>query len=156
MIAAISKGASVKTLSCLIIFIAANLFLVQSARSECSCQASYAVPADAGDVTITKVKVSTVQNTFGDIYIRLPYGTKWKGSRKIKAGKKSKFTFHVTSGYENGTRRFAFTRKDGKTCYGLYNPPHNYDLCGLNDSSHSRTAPTITCDPDQWRTTLPD
>ena len=131
-------------------------FSARTALAGCSCQATYAVPADAGDVTIKKVQVSTVQRTFGDIYIRLPYGTKWRGSRAIKSGKKYKFTFNVSSGCENGTRRFAFTRNDGKTCYGLYNPPHNYDLCGLNSSTRKRNAPTITCEPEQWRTTLPD
>ena len=149
-----NKGGFVK-ISFILAILCFTCCYAQPAQAGCSCQATYAVPAGAGDVTITKVKVSTVQYTFGDIYITLPYGRKWKGSKKINSGKRAKFTFNVSSGCENGTRRFAFTRKDGKTCYGLYNPPHNYDRCGLNSSSHKRTAPTISCEPDQWRTTSP-
>ena len=135
---------------------AASFFItcVQRAKA-CDCQATYKVPKGAGDVTITKVHVSTVQKTFGDIYITLPYGTRWRGSRKITSGHKSRFTFNVTSGCEGGTRQFAFTRKDKKTCYGFYNPPHNYDLCGLSSSSHNRSAPVISCEPDEWRTDSP-
>lgn len=137
-----------------LIFLIPLLFAYR-AEAICSCQVTYKVPKDAGEVTITKVRVSSVQKTFGDIYITLPYGTMWRGSKKIKPGKKATFIFNVTSNCENGTRQFAFTRKDNKTCYGSYLPPHNYDRCGLNTSSRKRTAPVLSCQPDEWRTTSP-
>ena len=62
---------------------------LQIAEAGCSCQATYKVPKDAGDVTITKVHASTVQQLFGDMYMTLPYSVKWRGSKKIKAGHKA-------------------------------------------------------------------
>ena len=122
----------------------------------CPCTAKYKVPSGAGDVTITKIKVSTVQVTIPGLYITLPYVTKWKGSTKIKAGHSHTFSFNVTSNCENGTRQFAFTRQEKKTCYKQYtDSSHPYDLCGLNTNSQKRAAPLISCSPDDWRTSSP-
>jgi hypothetical protein len=149
----LSVGVLVKIASVFLSFVIFSAIVSEACA--CPCQVTYKVPKDAGDITITKVHASTVQKTFGDIYITLPYSVRWRGSKKIKAGKKATFTFNVTSGCENGTRHFAFTRKDNKTCYGVYNPPHNFDRCGLNSSSRKRTAPVISCQPSSWRTDSP-
>lgn len=122
------------------------------ADARCTCRAAYAVPADAGDVTITKVRVSSVKEVFGnEIILVAPYATKWKGNAKIKAGHTTTFIFKVSSNCTGGTRRFAFKRSDKKTCYGHYpSGSHDYDLCGLDDASHHRAAPVISCEPNEW------
>ncbi len=140
----------------LLLIVACAVGLIASDANACSCSVAYRVPSSAGDVTITKIKVSSVQVTFPGIYITLPYGTKWRGSTKVRAGHKTTFKFNVTSNCENGTRQFAFTRKDGKTCYKEYpDANHPYDRCGLNTSSRTRSAPVVSCDPDEWRTSSP-
>lgn len=127
------------------------------ADARCSCRAAYAVPGDAGDVTITKVKVSSVQEVFGSkVLLTFPYSTKWKGHAKIRAGHTTTFTFKVSSNCSQGMRQFAFTRSDKKTCYGHYpSGTHDYDLCGLDDTSHHRAAPVISCEPGEWTKHLP-
>lgn len=131
-------------------------FAVADFSSACTCTMTYAVPANAGEVTITKVRTSSVEIAIpGEIAITLPYSTRWKGSRKIKPGKRYTFSFGVTSNCENGKRQFAVTRKDGKSCYKSYAWPRPYDLCGLNSSNRKRTAPVVSCAPDEWTTESP-
>lgn len=134
-----------------LLFVSLLVFVSATNTWACDCKATFSVPSSSGDITITKIKVASLKDLFGGNYLVFPYSNKWSGSQKIKSGKKHTFKFNVSSNCSEGLRRFAFKRKDGKTCYGYYPTGDDYDLCGVKTSSLNRKAPVISCNPSDWK-----
>ena len=127
-----------------------SIVFTNPAWASCKCKATLSVTSDSGDITVTRVRVASLQDLFGGTYLVLPYATKWKGSKKIRPNHRHTFSFDVSSNCRDGLRNFAFKRKDGKICEGYYPTGDDYDLCGVNTKSFDRAAPVITCGPSDW------